>query len=102
VIPGVQIAGHTGRVVIEPITSTDDAAALWLRPRTANADARCVWLTATQLRVLAEKATDAADYLASTEGHHVARITAERHPEPDRLADLFRPTATAPRQETPA
>ncbi|GAY12063.1 hypothetical protein [Pseudonocardia sp. N23] len=105
-IPGVKVAGHTGRVVIEPITSTDDAAAVWLRPRTANADARCVWLTATQCRALAAELNERADYLASTTRHHVVRITARRdcahEPRPwlTRLADLFRPAT--PRQETPA
>lgn len=105
-IPGVQIAGHTGRVVIEPIASTDNAAAVWLRPPDERAD--CVWLTASQLRRLATEANEAADYLTAN-APYVCSIQALRDPEPEtpaarpwtsRLLDFLRvPSPGTPRQE---
>lgn len=106
-IEGVTIAGHTGRVVIEPITSTDGAASVWLRP--PNERAQCVWLTASQLRTLAQVANDRADWLAANEPYVCALTTAIDPPPPPpptrtaRLLDFLRiPAPGRPRQETPA
>ncbi|MGD9989389.1 hypothetical protein [Pseudonocardia sp.] len=79
-IPGVQIAGHTGRVVIEPIASTDGKAAVWLRP--PDERATCVWLTAAQLRHLGEIATERADYLTAN-APYVCQIEALTDPAPE-------------------
>lgn len=79
-IPGVRLAAHTGALVIEPVTSTDTAAAVWLRPTERPAD--CVWLTAPQLRQLAQHANEAADWL-SENAPYVARIAAMRDPAPE-------------------
>lgn len=108
-IEGVTIAGHTGRVVIEPITSTDGAATVWLRP--PDERAKCVWLTASQLRALAQVATERADWL-TTNAPYVCALEAHRDPSPEppaprpwtsRLAELLRiPTPGRPRTETPA
>lgn len=108
-IEGVTIAGHTGRVVIEPITSTDNAASVWLRP--PDERAHCVWLTASQLRTLAQVANDRADWLAEN-APYVCALHARADPAPTpepkrpwttRLLDLLRiPSPGTPRQETPA
>lgn len=109
-IEGVTIAGHTGRVVIEPIGSTDDAAAVWLRAH-ADRDSKCVWFTASQLRQLAREADEAADYLTAN-APYVCALEAHRDPTPEpaeprtwttRLAELLRiPTPGRTRTETPA
>lgn len=74
------VAGHTGRVVIEPVGSTDSAAALWLRPTERPAD--CVWLTGPQLRELSQLAAATADWLAQN-APYVAAITAHADPAPE-------------------
>ena len=67
-IGGIELHGHAGggRLVIEPVVSTDRASAVWLWPRvrsTTRGRGGCVWLTPAQLRALAAAATERADYL---------------------------------------